>query len=336
MNFKPVQIVSVGASVPDTVITNDDLAKILDTSDEWISTRTGIRKRHIAKGNENSSTFGIEAAKIALKNSDFKGEDIDAIIVATSNPYNVYPSTGCVIQDAIGAKNAIAFDITAACSGMLYAFEIARNFISTGKYENILLVSTDTNSKFVDWQDRSTCVLFGDGAGAFIVTEAKDGVDDIIALNIKSMGALGKLINMNLVGNNCPLVEPSSQGFRKITMNGREVYKFVMQNMPESISECLKDANMTPSDIDYFIPHQANLRIIEGLNSRLKFDDSQVIVNIEEYGNISASSIPLAMHEGLNSGKIKTPSTALLCAFGAGMAFGSAIVRLREGLNSAR
>ena len=333
MNFKPVQILSIGKAVPDTVITNDDLAGILDTSDEWITTRTGIKKRHIATGNENSTQFGIIAAEDALKKSGLRGEDIDAIIVASSNSFNIYPSTACCIQEAVGAKNAIAFDITAACTGMLYALEIGRSFITSGKYKNILLVATDTNSKFVDWTDRSTCVLFGDGAGAFVITEAKDGIDDIIALNLNADGTLGKHIIMNFSGDNCPLAEPMGESKKKITMNGREVYKFVMHTMPESIMKCLESANMEPKDIDYLVPHQANQRIIEGLQSRLDFSDDKVIINIDEYGNTSAASVPIALYEGIEKGQIKTPSKAILCAFGAGMAWGSAIVRLREGLN---
>ena len=333
MNFKPVQILSIGKAVPETVITNDDLAGILDTSDEWISTRTGIKERRIAAGDENSTMFGIKAAIDALNKAKLNGEEIDAIIVASSNSFNIYPSTACCIQDAIGAKNAIAFDITAACTGMLYALEIGRSFITSGRYKNILLVATDTNSKFVDWKDRSTCVLFGDGAGAFVITEAKDGVDDIVALDLNADGSLGKHIIMNMQGDNCPLVEPSTVGKNKITMNGREVYKFVMHTMPESVMQCLKNANLNPEDIDYLVPHQANYRIIEGLQSRLDFSDDKVIVNIDKYGNTSAASVPIALYEGIETGKIKTPSRAILCAFGAGMAWGSAVVRLRENLN---
>ena len=332
MNFRPVQIVSTGKSVPDTVITNDDLTKILDTSDEWISTRTGIKQRHIASGDENSTLFGINAAKDALNKSGLNGEDIDLIVVATSNPYNIYPSTGCAVQEAIGAKNAIAFDITVACTGMIYALEIGRHFINSGKYKNVLLVATDTNSKFLDWTDRSSCVLFGDGAGALILTEAKDKVDDIIALNINADGSKGSFITMNLIGENCPLVAPSVSGQRKIGMAGKEVYKFVVQTMPESIMKCLEDAKLEPKDVDYLVPHQANLRIIEGLQSRLDFTNDQVIVDIDKYGNTSAASVPIALADALEAGKIKTPSIAILCAFGAGMAWGSAVVRLREGL----
>ncbi len=332
MDFKPVQILSIGKAVPKTVITNEDLTKILDTSDEWISTRTGIKQRHIANGDENSTLLGIEAAKEALDKANLSGEEIDAIIVATSNPYNIYPSTGCAIQEAIGAKNAIAFDITAACTGMIYALEIGRSFISTGKYKNVLLIATDTNSKFLDWTDRASCVLFGDGAGSIILTESKDGVDDIMALNLNADGTVGKFITMNLIGKNCPLVEPAETGDKKIKMIGKEVYKFVVQTMPESIMKCLQDAGLKPKDVDYLIPHQANLRIIEGLQHRLEFTNEQVIVNIDRYGNTSAASVPIALSEALKTGKIKTPSKAILCAFGAGMAWGSTVVRLREGL----
>ncbi len=332
MNFKPVQILSVGKAVPKTVITNDDLTKILDTSDEWISTRTGIKQRHLVSGDENSTTLGIEAAMDALSKGNLKGEDVDVIIAAASSPYNVYPSTACAIQEAIGAKGAVAFDITAACTGMIYALEIGRHLISSGKYKNVLLVATDANSKFVDWADRSTCVLFGDGAGSILLTEAKDGIDDIITINLNADGSLGKFITLNLDGDNCPLVEKSSTIKNKIEMNGKEVYKFVVQTMPDSIAKCLTDAGLEPKDIDYLIPHQANYRIIEGLQHRLEFTNEQVVVNIDKYGNTSAASVPIALSEALISGKVKTPSKAILCAFGAGMTWGSAIVRLREGL----
>lgn len=333
MNYKPVQILSLGMSVPEAVITNDDLTKILDTSDEWISTRTGIKQRHIASGNENSTVFGIKAAKDALDKAGVNGEEIDLIIAAASNPYNIYPSTGCAVQEAIGAKNAVAFDISAACTGMIYALEVGRSMISTGRYKKALLVATETNSKFLDWNDRATCVLFGDGAGAMLITEAEDGKDDILSLNINADGSLGKYISMNLAGDNCPLVEPATDGSHKIMMTGKEVYKFVVQTMPDSIAKALEDAGLKPADIDYLVPHQANLRIIEGLQHRLEFGNEKVIVNIDKYGNTSAASVPIALYEAIETGKIKTPSKAILCAFGAGMTWGSAVVRLRENLN---
>lgn len=333
MSTTPIRIVSLGKAVPDTVITNDDLTKILDTSDEWITTRTGIKQRHIASGDENSFTIGVKAAQEALEKGNLKGEDIDLIIAATSNPFNIYPSTACSISEAIEAKGGtVAFDITAACTGMLYAMEIARSMISTGKYKRALLIATDTVSKFVDWEDRATCVLFGDGASAMIIEESPDGEDDIIAIDINADGKLGKHITMHLNGTNCPLVEPNNPANERVLMTGKEVYKFVVTTMPESVNNCIENCGMKPEDIDYLIPHQANLRIIDALQQRLNYTDEKVITNIDKYGNTSAASVGIALSEAIDEGKVKTPSTAILCAFGAGMTWGSAIVRLRKGI----
>lgn len=328
----PVRILSIGKALPETKVTNEDLTKILDTSDEWIRTRTGIVERNLVSGEENATTLAIEAAKDALKKANLKGEDIDLIVVASSCPYNIYPSTACAVQYAIGAKVAPAFDISAACTGMIYAIQIGRAMMSSANYKNVLLIATDQNSKFLDWTDRSTCVLFGDGAGAIILTESEDGVDDILSIDIEADGAQGKNITSHLTNNNCPLVEPCEVTSPLIQMNGKEVYKFVVSTMPNSIDKCLEMANLEPKDIDYLIPHQANLRIIEGLQSRLGYSDEQVICNIHKHGNTSAASVPIAMCEGIDEGKIKLPSTAILCAFGAGLTWGSLIIRLRKGI----
>lgn len=333
MSITPVRIVSIGRAVPDTVITNEDLTKILDTSDEWITTRTGIKQRHIASGNENSLTLGISAAKDALKKANLEGKDIDLIIAATSNPHNIYPSTACLISEAIETQRDIpAFDITAACTGMLYAMELGRALISSGKYNRILLVATDTVSKFVDWTDRGSCVLFGDGSSSMILEKSPDSVDDIIALEIHADGKQGKHIQMHLNGTNCPLVEPQEPENERVMMNGKEVYKFVVTTMPEAVNSCIENCGLKPEDIDYLIPHQANLRIIAALQERLNYADEKVITNIHKYGNTSAASVGIALSEAIEEGKVKLPSTAILCAFGAGMAWGSAIVRLREGI----
>ena len=236
LNLIPVMIAGVGYGVPETVITNDDLTKLVDTSDEWITTRTGIKERRVVSGEENAVTLGIKAAQNALEKAKMKAEDIDLIIAAASVPAHPYPSTACEIQAAIGADKAAAFDITAACTGMIYAMNIAKSFISSGIYKNILLVATDANSKFIDWYDRTSCVLFGDGAGAFVLKESVDGVDDIIAMDMHSNGKDGDFIKMPMNGENCPLVEPCEQKKQKIVMNGREVYKFVVTAMPESTS----------------------------------------------------------------------------------------------------
>ncbi len=333
MNNTPIRIVSLGRAVPDTVVTNDDLTKILDTSDEWITTRTGIKQRHISSGDENSLTLGIKAAQQALEKGNLKGEDIDLIICAASNPYNIYPSTACLISEAIGTvNNAVAFDITAACTGMIYAMDIAQSMINSGRYKRALLVATDTVSKFVDWEDRSVCVLFGDGASSMILEKSEDGVNDIIAIKTYADGTVGSNIQMFLNGKNCPLVDPNTMMSEKVLMNGKEVYKFVVTNVPQSLNDALEGANLKPEDIDYLIPHQANLRIIAALQERLGYDDDKVITNIERYGNTSAASIGIALTEAIELGKVKTPSTAILSAFGAGMTWGSAIVKLREGI----
>ena len=332
LNLIPVMIAGVGYGVPETVITNDDLTKLVDTSDEWITTRTGIKERRVVSGEENAVTLGIKAAENALQKAKMDAKDIDLIIAAASVPAHTYPSTACEIQAAVGADNAAAFDITAACTGMIYAMNIAKSFISSGVYKNILLVATDANSKFIDWYDRTSCVLFGDGAGALVMKESTDGVDDIIAMDMHSNGRDGDFIKMPLNGENCPLVEPCAQQKQKIVMNGREVYKFVVTTMPESISNCLEKAGLTPDDVDYLIPHQANYRIIEAMASRLNYSDEKIIVNLQKYGNTSAASIPLAMAEGIEEGKIKLPCKAILSGFGAGLTWGTVIVRLREGI----
>lgn len=331
-NLIPVMIAGAGYSVPDTVITNDDLTKLVDTNDEWITSRTGIKERRVVSGDETAVDLGIKAAQQALKNAKVAPEDIDLIIAAASVPANTYPSTACEIQAAVGADKAAAFDITAACTGMIYAMNIAKSFISSGIYKNILLVATDANSKFIDWHDRTSCVLFGDGAGAFVLKESIDGVDDILAMDMHSNGKDGAFIHMPLSGENCPLVEPCEKKPLKITMNGREVYKFVVQTMPDSISACLEKAGLTPDDIDYLIPHQANYRIIEAMASRLNYSDEKIITNLQKYGNTSAASIPIALVEGVEEGKIKLPAKAILSGFGAGLTWGTVIVNLREGI----
>ena len=332
LNLIPVMISGVGYGVPETVITNDDLTKLVDTSDEWITTRTGIKERRVVSGEETAVTLGVKAAKHALSNAKMDAKEIDLIIAAASVPTHPYPSTACEIQAAVGADNAAAFDITAACSGMIYAMNIAKAFISSGIYKKVLLVATDANSKYLDWYDRTSCVLFGDGAGAFVMQESVDGVDDIIAMDMHSNGNDGHFITMPIVGENCPLVEPCPKQEQKIFMNGKEVYKFVVTTMPESISNCLEKAGLTPDEVDYLIPHQANYRIIDAMASRLNYSEEKIIVNLQKYGNTSAASIPLAMAEGIEEGKIKLPCKAILSGFGAGLTWGTVIVRLREGI----
>ena len=332
-NAIPLRIAGVGYSIPNTVVTNDDLTKLYDTSDEWIYSRTGIKERRLVSGNEDALSLGIEAAKKALYKSNIKTEDIELIIVASSAPPQLYPAIGCRIQAALGIPNNIpAFDITAACSGLIYALSIARGYIASGMYKNILLVATDNNSRLLNWEDRTCSILFGDGAGAMVVTASEDGVDDIISIDIRSDGSIGDIIQLNLQGKNCPLVEQREEGHQFIQMNGKEVYRFVARVLPEYVENLIADAGMKAEDIDFLIPHQANLRIIQAVQERLGYSDEKVVTNIKYYGNTSAASIPLALVEGVEKGNVKLGSTAILTGFGAGMTWGGAIVRLREGI----
>lgn len=328
----PLKIAGVGYCVPETVITNEDLTKLYDTSDEWIYTRTGIKERRVVSGEENAIDLGFKAAKNALEKAKIKPEELDLIIAASSAPADLYPAMACHIQSRLGIKNIPAFDMTAACSGLIYTLDMARAYIGSGIYKKILIVAADNNSRLCDWSDRSVSILFGDGAGAVIVTESEDGIDDILAIDVKADGSIGEYIKLPLTGQNCPLVEQCEEKPVHIKMNGREVYKFAVKIVPEYIDKCLEKAGMKAEDVDYFIPHQANQRIIEAVQQRLGYSDDKVISNIKYYGNTSAASVPIALAEGVESGKIKLPSTAILCGFGAGMTWGVAIVRLREGI----
>ena len=328
----PIKIAGVGFKVPETVIANEDLTKILDTSDEWIKTRTGIERRHVLSGNESAVEMGIEAGKRALAKSKINAEEIDYIIAAASFGTHIYPSTACEIQRAIGAVNAACFDITAACSGLIYGMGIARGFIKSGMAKNVLIVATDAVSRCVDWTDRASCVLFGDGAGSVMLTVSDDEQDDILSIDLKAEGHLGHYIQMATPGKNCPLVEANDEPDTCVHMDGKEVYKYVVTKLPNYIEECVEKSGLKMNEIDYLVPHQANLRIIEALEKRLEFNPDNVISNIQNYANTSAASIPIALVEAIESGKMKLPCSAILTGFGAGMTVGTTVVKLREGI----
>ena len=333
-NFIPLKIAGIGYSVPKTVITNEDLTKLYETSDEWIYSRTGIKERRVVSGNETALDLGFDAAKKAIKKAGISVDEIDCIISAASVPPQLYPTLGCTLQAKLGIPdNVPAFDLTAACTGLIYAMQVARGFIGTGIYKTILIVAADNNSKITDWADRGTSILFGDGAGAMVVTEAEDGIDDILSIKVSADGSIGHFIYTDMPGQCCPLVDKADKvGDGKIHMNGKEVYKFAVTTVPPYVEECISHSGLTAEQIDYLIPHQANQRIIESIQNRLKYTDDKVISNIKYYGNTSAASIPIALVEGVEQGKIKLGSTAVLCGFGAGMTWGAAVVRLREGI----
>ena len=328
----PLRIAGVGYSVPDTVVTNDDLTKLYETSDEWIYSRTGIKERRLVSGEETAIDLGEKAAINAIQKAGMTPDDIDMIIAASTAPIEVY-SMGCQIHKRLGITKPIpAFDVAAACTGLIYGLSIAKGMIASGMYKNILIVATDNNSKLLDWTDRGTSILFGDGAGAVVVTQAEDGVDDIIAIDIKSDGNYDHLISLPFDGKNCPLVEQAEVKPSLIKMNGRGVYAFVAKILPKYVEELLNNTGMTADDVDYLIPHQANIRIIQAVQERLGLPENKVVTNIKYYGNTSAASIPIALAEGVEKGNVKLNSTALLCGFGAGMTWGGAIIRLRDGI----
>ena len=323
-----LKILSIDYQTADKIITNDDLTKILDTSDEWISTRTGIKQRRVLEGNMSSTDLGIEAAKKAINRINYDPLKIDLIIAASSAPEDIYPSVACLIQRAIEAKNAACFDLRAACAGFLYSLNTARAFIKSGIYKNILIVATDATTKFTDWTDRASCVLFGDGAGATIV-QASESDDDIIGIELIAQGDCADYITLKVQRDNCPLAkenEKTSNGF--INMKGKDVYKYVMTKIPNKIEELMNKTNTKIEDINYFVPHQSNQRMIEALAQRLNFDENKVISNIANYGNMSAASILVAIREGVDNGTIKLPAKFVLSAFGAGMTAANAIIKI--------
>ena len=323
------KIIAIEYETASSVVKNDDLTRILDTSDEWIVSRTGIKQRKIISGDTSSTDLGIAAARKVIENSGYNPNDIDLIIAASSAPEDIYPSVACLIQGALGAKNAACFDLRAACAGFIYSLNTARAFIQSGIYKKVLIVATDATTKFTDWSDRASCVLFGDGAGAVIV-EASDE-DDIVGIELIADGSCANYITLQVKRDNCPLVDSvqtRQNGF--INMKGRDVYKYVMSNVPSKLEELMKNTNTSLDDIDYFVPHQSNQRMIEALAQRLGIDENKVISNIENYGNMSAASILVAIKEGVEKGQIKLPATFLLSAFGAGMTCANAIIKLNK------
>lgn len=317
------KVIGVGAYTPNNVVLNEDLQKIVDTSNEWIKSRTGIKERRISLG-ENTSDLASKAARIALEMANIDAKDIDYIIVATITPDNYTPSTASMVQDKIGAINAGAIDINAACTGFIYAMEIADCLIKNGTYKNILIVGAETLSKILDWNDRSTCVLFGDGAGAAILTRGEDkGIKAIITGSDGSKGC--SLVAQNLAIAN-PFVDESEVNSPYISMNGGEVFKFATRIMEDSIMKVLEKGNMTLQDIDYIIPHQANYRIIEHVSKKLKIDISKFIINLDKYGNTSGASIPLALAEAVHSNQVKSGDKIVLVGFGGGLTWGAILI----------
>lgn len=323
---KKTTIRSFGAYVPSKILSNFDLEKMVDTSDEWITTRTGIRERRIASAEESPAFMGKEAALQALARANVDPEDIDLIITSTMSPDHFCPSTSTIIQGAIGAKNAAAFDIAAACSGYIYGLSIASAYIESGIYKNILLVSTEKNSAFVDYQDRNTCVLFGDGAGASVIADGGSGLA-VLSLDLGADGSEGHLIQIPAGGTKIPAShETLDQRLHSIKMNGRETFKHAVRRMEMSAKSCLDKAHIEEKDLRWIVPHQANMRIIEALAKRFDIPDDHVMVTIDKYANTSSSTIPIALDLLLSQEKVHPKDTILLAAFGGGLTWGSALL----------
>ncbi|MCM1160566.1 MAG: ketoacyl-ACP synthase III [Roseburia sp.] len=316
-----IKIIGTGRCLPGNIVTNDDLSKIMDTSDEWIASRTGIRKRHIAK-EETTATMSAEAAKRALQQSGLSPEEINLIIVGTITGDYVTPSTACEVQRLIGADNAVAFDINAACSGFMFALNTAYVYLQSGIYKNALIIGAETLSKIMDWNDRSTSVLFGDGAGAAVVTKGDTG---LLSFTQGSDGAKGMVLACKNRSNNNPLISTSKElGYTY--MDGQEVYKFAVSKVPESIRKVLAEANLEPDDIAYFILHQANIRIIQSVAKRLKVSEEKFPISLDHCGNISAGSVPILLDEVNEKGMLKKGDKIVMAGFGAGLTWSACVM----------
>lgn len=321
-------ITGIGHAVPPKVLTNDDLSKMVDTNDEWITQRTGIRERRISTADETSSTLSVEAANRALASAKLRADELDLVVCGTVTGDMLFPSTSCLIQDRIGASNAGAYDLGAACAGFIYSLASAAAMIESGVVRKVLVVGVDTLTKFVDWTDRSTCVLFGDGAGAVILEAQENTERGVLKTVLLSDGSGAEHITMELGGSLYPNCSPQAEGKRNsIFMAGAEVYRFAVNAMGDACCKVLNEAGMATDDIDLFVPHQANLRIIDSAAKRLNLPPEKVFVNVHKYGNTSGGSIPIALSEAVEEGRLKPGMIVLTVGFGAGLVWGANIIR---------
>jgi 3-oxoacyl-[acyl-carrier-protein] synthase-3 len=322
-----IKITGSGFYVPDKILTNFDLEKMVDTSDEWIITRTGIKERRIASKDQATSDLAVEAGRRALKDAGLGIKDIDLIIVGTSTPDTIFPSTACWVQKALGADHIPAFDISAGCTGFLYGMILAEGLILNGEVKRILLVGGELLTKITNWKDRNTCVLFGDAAGAFILEESDDK-SGMLSFYWKADGSLGDLLLMPAGGTRVPATAQSvAEKLHYLQMKGNDVFKHAVKRMGEAALEALKRAGLKRDDIDHFIPHQANIRIIDATGRRLNVPQEKVYSNIHKYGNVSVASIPISVHELKQEGKLKKGDIIVMDAFGAGFTWAAVVYR---------
>lgn len=322
-----VGISGIGSYVPDKVITNFDLSRMVDTSNEWIVDRTGIEERRVVEDNIAASDIATIAAKRALEDGKTSPEDIDLIIVATVTGDHAFPSTACIVQKNLGATKAAAFDINAGCSGFVYGLDIGQRFISTGAYKKVLVIGAETLSKITDWEDRNTCVLFGDGAGACLLEETEEGLG-ILSSELGSKGQDGEVLIQPGGGSRHPASKDTvANKLHYIKMDGREVFKFAVRVMEKATINVIEKANLRLEELDFLVPHQANIRIIAAAEKRLNLGKDKVYINLNKYGNMSSASIPVALDEAIKAKKISKGDNVLLVAFGAGLTWASMIIK---------
>ena len=329
LNERAVGIIGLGSYVPEKILTNKDLEAMVETSDEWIVDRTGIKERRIADSETATSDLACQAALRALEDAKVKAEDIDLIIVATATPDMTFPSTACLVQSRLGAVNAAAFDLAAGCSGFVYSLVVGTQFVKSGVYKKVLVIGAETLSKILDWTDRNTCVLFGDGAGAAVLGEV-EAAYGVLGFELGADGSGGELLKLPAGGSRLPASEATvAERLHYVHMNGNDVFKFAVKVMGEAAAKALENAGLSPSDIDCLIPHQANNRIIQSAAKRLKVPMEKVMVNVEKYGNTSAASIPIALNEAVRSGKVKRDDIVVVVGFGAGLTWASCVLKWR-------
>jgi len=324
---RPVGILGTGHYVPEKVLTNQELEAMVDTNDEWIVTRTGIKERRIAADHQATSDLAYEAALKALEKAGVSAEQLGLIIVATMTPDVMCPSTACILQDKLGARKAAAFDLVAACSGFIYGIANGANFVASGMYDYVLVVGAEVLSRVTDYTDRNTCILFGDGAGAVVLGPTDEG-RGFKAFELGADGAGGPLLRGGCVGGSrYPTADCLPEGMtHHIWQNGREVFKFavrIMENLTESV---LSKAGMSKDDIDLLVPHQANIRIIQAAMEKLNLTENEVMINVDRYGNISAATVPIALSEAVDAGRVKEGDTIVLVGFGGGLTWGGAVM----------
>jgi 3-oxoacyl-[acyl-carrier-protein] synthase-3 len=320
-------ILGTGSELPGKIMTNHDLEKIVETSDEWITTRTGIKERRVLEDGQGNADMALRASERALQDAGIEAKDLDAIIMGTVSPDYPFPSSACLLEDKLGARGVFSFDVSAACSGFLNALAVADSFIQTGRINKALVVGSDTLSRVLNWQDRATCILFGDGAGAVVLGVSENG-NGILSTKLRTDGSYAKTLYVAAGGSLHPATSDTvRRNEHTIVMNGKEVFKIAVRSMEDISRQALEEAGVTIDEVALVIPHQANRRIIVALAERLGVPMERVVVNLDKYGNTSAASVPVALDEARRGGRIKPGDVVLLNAFGAGFAWGAAVIR---------